>query len=219
MSDHPPLPPDSRRLRIVLADDHRLLRQGLRGLLQAAECEVVADCGTGPEALSAIGSLLPDVALLDHSMPGMTGLDVTRAVKNGGLSVPCVLLSSFNDPLLVAESIRCGARGYLLKDDAFEEIAEAMRVVSTGGTYFSAALDVIKLREALNVLAITSREADVLALLVKGASAREIANELGISHRTVETYRDQLVAKFGARNTTDLVARAIRAGFCETCES
>ncbi|MCB1078931.1 MAG: response regulator transcription factor, partial [Verrucomicrobiae bacterium] len=199
-------------IRIVLADDHRLLREGLLSLLgKASDCEVVADVGDGVAALDAIREQRPDIAVLDHSMPGLTGLEVARTVNAGHLPTRCVMLSSFSDPMLVAEMIRAGARGYLVKEDAFDEVLAAIRAVAAGEIYFSVGIDVPKLKEALQVLSITVREAEVLAGLIKGRSAREIADALGIGTRTVETYRNQLVAKFGARNATDLVAKAIRS--------
>lgn len=203
-------------IRLVLADDHRLLRQGLASLLrEASDCEVVADCGDGESALEAIREHGPDVAVLDHSMPAMTGMEVAKAVTEEKLSTRCILLSSFSEPMLVAEMIRAGARGYLVKEDAFDEVLAAIRAVAAGEYFFSGSLDEEALKDALQVLSITEREAEVLSGLIKGQSAREIAASLGIGARTVETYRNQLVAKFGARNATDLVARAIRSGFCE----
>ncbi|MCB1229218.1 MAG: response regulator transcription factor [Verrucomicrobiae bacterium] len=207
------------RIRLVLADDHRLLREGLASLLREAwDCEVVADCGDGASALEKIRELRPDVAVLDHSMPQMTGLEVARAVSGEKLPTRCILLSSFSEPMLVAEMIRAGARGYLVKEDAFDEVLAAIRAVAAGEVFFSASLDEPALRDALQVLSVTEREAEVLAGLIKGQSAREIGERLGIGARTVETYRNQLVVKFGARNVTDLVARAIRSGFCESGE-
>ena len=205
-----------KSIRLVLADDHRLLRQGLASLLrEASDCEIVADCGDGESALEAIREHGPDVAVLDHSMPAMTGMEVAKAVTEEKLSTRCILLSSFSEPMLVAEMIRAGARGYLVKEDAFDEVLAAIRSVAAGEYFFSGSLDEEALKDALRVLSITEREAEVLSGLIKGQSAREIAASLGIGARTVETYRNQLVAKFGARNATDLVARAIRSGFCE----
>ncbi len=204
------------RIRLILADDHRLLREGLLSLLrEAPDCEVVADVGHGEAALEAILEHRPDVAVLDHSMPGMTGLETARAVVAAGLETRCILLSSFGEPMLVAEAIRAGASGYLVKEDAFEEVLHTIRAVAAGELYFSTSLDESAVRESLHVLSVTGREAEVLACLIKGLSARETGEKLGIGSRTVETYRNQLIAKFGARNTTELVARAIRSGFCE----
>ncbi|MCB1092265.1 MAG: response regulator transcription factor, partial [Verrucomicrobiae bacterium] len=150
-------------IRIVLADDHRLLREGLLSLLgKASDCEVVADVGDGVAALDAIREQRPDIAVLDHSMPGLSGLEVARTVNAGRLPTRCVMLSSFSDPMLVAEMIRAGARGYLVKEDAFDEVLAAIRAVAAGEIYFSVGIDVPKLKEALQVLSITGREAEVL---------------------------------------------------------
>lgn len=205
------------KIRVVLADDHRLVREGLAGLLSRTEdCEVVAEAGDGEAVLSLVREHHPDVVVLDHSMPVLTGLEAVKVLSREKSRTGCIVLSSFNDSLLVAEMIRSGARGFLVKEDSFDEVVDAIRSVAAGGVYFSSSLDEEALRDAFHVLSVTGREAEVLAGLVKGKSAREIATSLGIGARTVETYRNQLVAKFGARNATDLAVRAVRAGFCES---
>jgi two-component system response regulator DesR len=146
-------------------------------------------------------------------MPIRSGLEVVRAANAQSLPTRCGLLSSFGNPLLVAEALRSGADGYLLKEDAPTTLADGAARLAAGECVISPAVDRAALRDAMNSLAVSGREMDVLRLLVQGAPASEMASRLGISPRTVETYRNQLVVKFGARNAVDLVRRAVESGF------
>ena len=201
-------------ITVVIADDHPLFREGMRSLLERdGRFEVRRAAESGDEALAAIQELSPAIALLDHSMPRLSGLEVIRRVREESRSTRCALLSSFGQPLLVAEALRAGADGYLTKEDPVKELANGAARLAAGECVISSGVDRAALREAMNTLAITGREHDVLRLLVRGGSATDIGSELGISPRTVETYRNQLVAKFGARNAVDLVRRAVDSGF------
>lgn len=201
-------------IRIFLADDHALLREGLAALLSVREgMDLCGQAGHGAEALEKIETLLPDVAILDHSMPKFKGVEVIAALRNRDLPVRCVMLSSYSQPLLVAEALRVGALGFLVKESAFSELAEAIETVHRGELYLSGLVDRAQLREAQATLPVTPREVEVLNALISGGSATSIGAELGISPRTVETYRAQLMAKFGARNVVDLVRLAMDAGY------
>jgi DNA-binding NarL/FixJ family response regulator len=201
-------------IRVLIADDHPLFREGIRGLLtRDGRFSVIAEAGRGDDALKLLESAPPQIALLDHSMSGMSGLEVIRAVRARGLPTRCGLLTSFGRAALVAEAIRTGADGYLLKEDSARVLVDTAARMAAGECALSPGLDPVAVKEALNTLAITGREQDVLRLMVTGAPAPEIAERLGISPRTVETYRNQLVAKFGARNAIDLVRRAVESGF------
>lgn len=200
-------------ITVVIADDHPLFREGMRSLLEKdGRFLVLAAAEAGDTAAEAIRNHAPVIALLDHSMPRGSGLDVIREVRARGSATRCALLSSFGQPLLVAEALRAGADGYLTKEDPVKELAAAAVRLAAGECVISASVDRAALRDAMNTLAITGREYDVLRSLVRGASATDIGAELGISPRTVETYRNQLVAKFGARNAVDLVRRAVESG-------
>lgn len=204
------------RIAVVIADDHPLFREGMRSLLEKdGRFDVVAAEGAGDDALRTILRCRPRIALLDHSMPRMSGLDVIRKVRAESVesTTRCAVLSSFGQPLLVAEALRAGADGYLTKEDPVKELADGAARLAQGECVISTSVDRAALRDAMNTLAITGREYDVLRCLVRGASATDIGLELGISPRTVETYRNQLVAKFGARNAVDLVRRAVESGF------
>lgn len=198
----------------LLADDHPLFREGLRSLLQRDGRFTICDeAGDGEAAWAALERERPTVALLDHSMPRLSGLELVKRVRAAGWETRCALLSSFGRPLLVAEALRAGADGYLLKEDPVTALADGAARLAAGECVISGRVDRAGLRDAMNTLAVTPREHDVLRHLVKGASAAEIGARLGIGARTVETYRNQLVTKFGARNAVDLVRRAVEAGF------
>ena len=208
----------SASITVVVAEDHPLFREGMKSLLVAdGRFRVVDAVGAGDLALDAIRGHRPVIALIDHSMPRLSGLEVIRQVRAETLETRCALLTSFAQPLLVAEALRAGADGYLAKEDPTREIAEGAARLAAGECVISSAIDRAALRDAMNTLAITPREHDVLRLLVRGASATEIGTQLGIGARTVETYRNQLVAKFGARNAVDLVRRAVDSGFVIDC--
>lgn len=201
-------------IRVLLADDHRLLREGLRSLLAGQnEFEVCAEAADGESAWQAIQRESPEVAVLDHSMPVCSGIDVLLRLQQAGSRTRGIILSSFNAPMLVAEALRAGAGGYLIKDSASEEVAAAIRAVAAGGTYISRGIDPAALREATHILPVSDRQSEVLDSLLDGRSAAETAAQLGISPRTVETYRNQLIGKFSARNALHLIRRALESGF------
>jgi DNA-binding NarL/FixJ family response regulator len=201
-------------IRILLADDHRLLREGLRGILAAQNGLLVcAEAADGEAAWHAIEREKPDVAVLDHSMPVCSGIDVLKKMQQAGLGTRGIILSSFAAPMLVAEALRAGAGGYLIKDSAAEEVVAAIRAVAAGKTYLSRGIDTAALNEAMHILPVSDRQGEVLDALLEGRSAAETATQLGISPRTVETYRNQLIGKFSARNALHLIRRALDAGF------
>lgn len=204
-------------ITVLLADDHPLFREGVRGLLQRdGRFDVVAEAADGVRACALLRQQPPQLAVLDHSMPQLAGLEVIRRVRAELPGTRFVLLSSFGSPLLIAEALRAGADGYLLKEDSPRALADGLARVAAGECVISDSVDPGALREARNSLGVTTREREVLAGVVAGKSAAELAAALGLSPRTVETYRNQLVVKFGARNAVDLVRRAAVAGFLVT---
>lgn len=207
-------------IRIVVADDHALVREGIRRVLdEATEFEVVAEASDGDEALSRVRELDPDVLLLDLTMPGVGGLDVTRRIRAESTRPRIMILSMHDETEYVLQAVKAGADGYLLKDDAGPEmLRRAVSAVHSGESFFSpraaAALAVsVRSDEAQldpqPVDLLTGRELDVLRLLASGQSNKQMATELGISRRTVESHRESLMKKLGIRTVAGLTRLAL----------
>ena len=207
-------------IRIVLADDHPMFRAGLSSVLQRpGDIEVVAEAGTGDEALALIRLHRPDVAVLDLDMPGQDGIQIAQAVREASLPVKAVLLTAHKSAALVNRALDSGVSGYVLKDGAVTEIIDCVRAVHAGRPYVSAQLaDVLLGRRArtsamqvsnpgLGVL--TASERRVLTLIARGNTSREIAAELFISIRTVEHHRGNISEKLALRGSNALVKFAI----------
>jgi DNA-binding NarL/FixJ family response regulator len=201
---------------VILADDHAMFRQGLAPLVDAEhELELLAQAGNGREAWELIEALEPDVAILDISMPEMTGIEVARKTVNAGLSTRVVLLTMHEDPSAALEAQEAGAVGYLLKDNSFEELVTAVRTVVAGGTFVTPSI-----REKLQDLQhdgraaaqLSTREREVIKLIALGKSSKEIGRIMDISPRTVDTYRKRLMEKLGLHSLADVVRYAVRVG-------
>ncbi len=211
-------------IRILIADDHSLLRAGLRSLLKdVAGFEVVGEAADGREALDLIESLRPDVALVDISMPGMTGLDVAAGVSRvntDGQSTRVIIVSMHKEAAFVQHSLRAGATGYLLKDCGTHELESAIRAVVQGETYLSPAVSVHLVTDLLRGSQgpdggrkpLTQRQSDVLRLIAQGTNTKSIANRLSISVKTVETHRAQIMERLDIHDVAGLVRYAIRTG-------
>lgn len=203
----------TQRIRVVLGEDHNLVREGLELLLsREADIEVVAQASTGDDALKRIDELRPDVALLDVSMPGTTGIEVTRRVRDMGLRTAVVLVSVHGEREVVESGLDAGASGYVVKEGAGRELVAAVRAAAQGDVYLSPRVaDVLKTpREALGREPdLTPRERDVLRLLATGLTSKEIAARLGISTKTVEGHRAAMMDKLAIRHVAGLVKYAI----------
>jgi len=209
-------------IRILLADDHRITRQGLRSLLdEQSDMEVVAEAEEGRTAVRLVRELLPDVVIMDVSMPDLNGMEAARQIKGEFSNVKMVALSMHSDSLFVTEMLRSGASGYLLKDCAFEELAGAIRTVVAGKTYLSPSISGVVLDDYLHRLSkadfsgsdvLTNREREVLQLLAEGKSTKQIALKLHISAKTVETHRRQTMNKLDIHTVAELTKYAIRKG-------
>lgn len=211
-------------IRILLVDDHAVIRQALRMLLESQpELEVVADVENGREAVTAVEKLNPDVVLMDVVMPGLNGLEATRQIRRSSPGTKVVMLSGYVDEDQLLESLRSGASGYIIKKSDVSELVLAIQTVHRGNSYFSSALsEGFDLAEVLyqakrtdqrtGVDALTSREREVLQLIAEGYTNQGIANELYISVKTVEAHKAHIMAKLHARNRTDLIRYAIRKG-------
>ena len=207
---------------IVLADDHHVVRQGLRSLLEAEpDFSVVGETGDGVEAAQLVERLQPDVLVLDLMMPGLNGLEVTRQVSRRSPRTRVVILSMHADEAHVLEGLRAGAVAYVLKESTSAELVRAVREAVAGRRYLSPplserAIEVYMQKAESTVLdpyeTLTAREREVLYLVAEGHSNAEIADRLFISRRTVETHRANLMRKLGLRTQTDLISYALRRG-------
>jgi DNA-binding NarL/FixJ family response regulator len=206
---------------VVLADDHTILRDGLRKLLeQEPDFEVIGEAGNGLEAVRRVRTLRPDVVLLDIAMPDLNGVEAARQILSTAPGTKIVVLSMHADARYVREMLAIGAVGYLLKQSAFEEIVEATRAVARNQAYFSPAVagivaeqfrtDAIRITQDTSPL--TPREKQVLQLLAEGNSPRVVAEKLHISVKTVETHRRRLMAKIDIHNLAGLTKYAVRVG-------
>ncbi|HJQ65750.1 MAG TPA: response regulator transcription factor [Gemmatimonadales bacterium] len=203
-------------IRVLVVDDHSVVREGIRHVLEGVEgFRVVAEAANGAEALERAAGERPDVVLLDLTMPGTPGLEVVRQLRARLPHVRVLILSVHDDREYVLESVRVGAHGYLRKDSSPADIRRAIRVVHAGDSYFSppvarhlaAALQGQTAPDLLGDL--TARERDVLLRVARGCTNRETAAELGISVRTVETYRDSLMRKLDIHTVAGLTRFAI----------
>ena len=206
---------------IILADDHELVRAGIRSILQTfPNVRVAAETGDGREALELARRLEPDVLLLDITMPGLNGLEVAARIKKLGLATRVLMLSMHAGPDYVARAVHSGAMGYLVKDSAVDELADALGSVLRGRTYFCDAIDRDVVQGFLSagdvnaeeLAVLTPRQREILQLVAEGFSTRDIAERLHVSVKTVETHRAQLMSRLGIHDVPGLVRFAIRTG-------
>ncbi len=210
-------------MKILLADDHNVLRQGLRRILEEQpDVEVVGEARDGREAVALATTAQPDVVVMDISMPLLNGLEATRQIllKNPRLNV--LILSMYSDETYVVQVLRAGARGYLLKDSAEEELIDAVRAVSKGQTFFSPKIKEMLLGDSMQRLReegvsdsyelLTAREREVLQLIAEGKSNKEAAAALYVSPTTIETHRARIMEKLDLHSTADIVLYSVRKG-------
>ncbi|HEU5424768.1 MAG TPA: response regulator transcription factor [Nitrolancea sp.] len=212
------------RLRILLADDHGVLRAGLRALLDTQpDMRVVGEVGTANEAVEAVAVSHPDLAILDVRMPG-GGLDAARRIKQEGQGVKVLILSQYDDPAYLHRALSAGASGYALKHASAEELLHAIRAIARGEVYLHPALARVLVEESWGPRPSPSaetdqqpseREAQVLRLIALGYTTRQIADELALSVRTIETYKQRLVEKLGLRGRAALVSYALEHGLLD----
>jgi len=214
---------DERRIRVALADDHPVVLAGIKALLQAAaEIEVVGEATTGAAALAIITQTMPDVAVLDLSMPGISGLELTRLLGEKCASVKVIALTVHEDRAYVQPLLEAGARGYLLKRSAAEDLVRAVRAVAAGGMVLDPAVADKAFpdrhgHEAATAAAadLSSRESDVLRFTAQGFGNKEIAGRLDVSVKTVETYKARAAEKLGLRSRAAIVRYGARQGWLD----
>ncbi len=209
-------------IRILLADDHKITRQGLRSLLDSQpDMQVVAEAEEGRTAVSLVREMVPDVVIMDVTMPDLNGMEATRQIVGEFPNIKIIALSMHSDMLFVSEMLKSGALGYLLKDCAFEELERAIRTVVAGKTYLSPSISSVVVEDYLHRLtqadfsgpqALTDREREVLQLMAEGKSTKQIALKLHISAKTVETHRRQMMNKLNIHTVAELTKYAIRKG-------
>jgi len=213
-----------KKLRILLADDHTLVRQGLRRILQEKpEWEVVAEAHDGREAVAQTVELKPDVAILDIAMPNLNGTEATRQITRKAPDVQVLVLSMHMDESYVLQTLRAGARGYLLKDSADADLIRAVTAVSEGKSFFSPAVAKMMLDDYIRHLEqqgvtdrfelLSEREREIFQLIAEGNSNKEIARILSISISTVETHRARIMEKLDVHSTADIILYAVRKGY------
>jgi DNA-binding NarL/FixJ family response regulator len=209
------------RIKIILADDHKLVRQGIRSLLEAQPSfEVLGEAGNGQEAIKLIEELSPDIALLDVMMPDLNGIEAAKIAQQRGYKTKFIFLSMHANSTYVVRALQCGAMGYVLKDSDFAEIVQAIQNALEGKRYLSTAIASEVLEILLNadldkndVMAVLStREREVLQHIAEGNSNAAIAEKLTLSVRTVESHRARIMAKMHFNSQADLVRCAIQQG-------
>jgi DNA-binding NarL/FixJ family response regulator len=208
-------------IRVLIADDHGIVRSGLRMLIERQEdMSVVAEAEDGLEALHLTQAEHPDVAVLDVSMPRMTGLQAAREIRSHSPDTRVLMLSMHDDERYFFEGLEAGAAGYVLKRAADTDLIDALRTVAGGSTFLSSEAQVTLMREWQEGRAepedpLTPRELEVVKLIAEASTNRQIANTLQLSEKTVESHRSNLFAKLGMRDRVELVRYAIRRGLVE----
>ena len=203
--------------RIIIADDHQLLRLGIRSVLATrSDLDIVAEAGDGDTALTNIMELRPDLVVLDITMPGKSGLDILEEVRLNAPEVRVIVLSSHEEPHVVLDALRRGARAYLLKDCMLEELHAAIISVLDGHVFLSPQIEALASAASdTGTDSLTQRQQEILRWIALGKSTKEIARLLGISPKTVEFHRGQLIQRLGCRDVASLTLRAVRSGLVD----
>ena len=211
------------RLRLLLADDHTVVRQGLRKILEdRPEWEVVAEAGDGREAVRLAETHKPDVAIVDVAMPLLNGIETTRQISRKSPSTRVLVLSMHADEAYVTQILQAGATGYLLKDSADVDLIQAVAAVAKGTSFFSPAIASVMLDDYVQKLAekgvtdryesLSEREREIFQLIAEGKANKEIAALLSISPSTVETHRARIMEKLDLHSAAEIVLYAVRRG-------
>jgi len=210
-----------KRIRILLADDHAVVRQGFKMILAAEpDMEIVGEAGNGREAVELAEQLRPDIVVMDVAMPELNGIEATRRLASSVPHTRVVALSMHKDSVYVREILRAGARGYLLKDSVAADLVSAIRAVASGEGYLSpavsnAVLDDYRRHVTNPIDLLTSREREVLQMLAEGKTNKEIAAVLNLSVYTVDAHRGRIMEKLNVHSINELVRFAVRNGLID----
>ena len=212
------------KIPILLIEDHTMVRQGLRRLLETnPDVQIVGEVGNGRAALEAAERLHPAVAIIDISLPGLNGIEVTRQLARAVPETKVLILSMHADEAYVRQSLQAGAAGYLLKDADEQDLQRAVMALSVGGSYFSPSVSRLVLdgylnqgRQAVDELGVLSdREREVLQLVAEGKSNKQVAHALDVAVSTVESHRKHIMEKLDLHNTAEMVRFAVRKGIVQ----
>jgi len=207
---------------ILICDDHKIFREGLRALLEKQPgIRVVGEARDGIESVRLAKELSPDIVIMDISMPGLNGIEASRKLAKMRKAARVIALSMHNDRKYVTEIFKAGARAYLLKDSAFEELMDAIKAVNCGRFFLSAGITSVVLGDYIKgpggdprspFTILSSREREVLQLLAEGLRTKEISHKLGLSVKTVETHRKKIMEKLGIQSIAGLTRYAVKEG-------
>lgn len=206
--------------RVLLADDHALIRQGLKALLERQGMTVVCEASDGQDAIRAATKVQPEIAILDISMPVLNGVDAARELVKSSPRTKVILLTQHDEDQYVTEALRAGVKGYVLKSQAADDLVHAIREVCCGSVYLSpsisrAVVDAFLSKTYVSADPLSTRERQVLQLVGEGKSTKDIAVQLGISAKTAESHRARLMRKLDIHETATLVRYAIRRGLIQ----
>jgi len=209
-------------IKVLLVDDHAIIREGLRSLLdKQPEMEVIADTDDGRKAIELVRELLPDIVIMDITMPGLNGIEATRQIIAEFPDVKVIALSIHSKRRYVADMLSAGATGYILKECLFDELVQAIKAVAAGGRYLSPRITDVVVSDYVKRLsasadspfeALKTREREVLQLVAEGKSTKQIALELHVSTKTIEANRRQIMEKLNIHNVAELTKYAVREG-------
>lgn len=204
-------------MRVLLADDHRIVREGLRALLEKAGHEIVGEAGDGHAACKLARTLKVDIAVLDLSMPLLNGMDAAREIRSLSPEVKTIMLSMYPDKRYVLQALKVGAKGYVLKSQAAEDLLRAIREVARGEVYLSpevaeSVVDAYVNKTDVAADPLTPRERQVMQLVAEGSTTKEVAKVLNISFKTAESHRNHIMKKLGIHDVVALMRHAIQAG-------
>ena len=212
--------PSVRGTAVVLADDHLMVRQALRVLLEQAGVQVTGEASNGHEAIALCERTHPDVAILDLAMPILNGMDAAREIRRDSPSTAVILLTAHEEESFVLEALRTGVTGYVLKTRAAEDLVQAIQDVARGGVYFNPTASRDAVRDSVGgsgatQTSLTPRQRHVLQLVAEGKTTKEIASVLGVSVKTADSHRTSVMRKLGIHHTAGLVRWAVRNGLVQ----